>query len=346
VSHLRRTEAAQMPALPAGWTKIEPGGDTACAHNTPFAFWVRPGTVNDWVVYFEGGGGCWDYETCNYGSSMYNSDVGFEDDPARHQAGIFDFDNPANPLKDHYWVYVPSCGGDVYLGDNVQTYTSEEGFALEIQHKGFVNGSSALKWVSENVRQPEPVFVTGCSAGSVGSIVFAPHLIEQYPASRVTQVGDSLAFVYHRSLNMQTDYHAHDNFPNWIPALLAILPGEFTSARYYAGVASHYPDHTFAQYNSALDDVQVQFYTAVGGVPGDFGGALLANLHEIHANAANFRSYTAEGTLHCAFPREAFYSYNTDGTPLVDWVTGLVEGRGAECGVRGVGSRVAREFVG
>src|SRR5688572_25884181 len=49
---------------PGEWHKIEPGGETSCAHATPYAYWVRIGSRNDLLVYFQGGGGCWNADTC------------------------------------------------------------------------------------------------------------------------------------------------------------------------------------------------------------------------------------------------------------------------------------------
>ena len=71
-------------------------------------------------------------------------------------------------------VYVPSCTGDIYLGNNVEEYETSDGDTLEIYHYGFNNIYAAMNWTFENVLAPESVFVTGCSAGSIGSIRAAP----------------------------------------------------------------------------------------------------------------------------------------------------------------------------
>ncbi|MCJ7810722.1 MAG: pectinacetylesterase family protein, partial [Dehalococcoidia bacterium] len=57
----------QTPELTSGWTKIAPGGETICSRGTPFAYFVHPGTVNRLVVYFQGGGACWNDTTCSLG---------------------------------------------------------------------------------------------------------------------------------------------------------------------------------------------------------------------------------------------------------------------------------------
>jgi hypothetical protein len=99
---------------------------------------------------------------------------------------------------------------------------------------------------------------------------------------------------------------------------------------YYSAVANHYPTYTFAQYNTEADEVQEQFYVAVGGEAGNFPNDLAESLSQIHAQATNFRSYTAEGTLHCITPRSQFYTLETNGVRLRDWVAGLAAGQPVE----------------
>ncbi len=223
-------------SLDAGWTKIEPGGETRCAHDTEFAFWARPGTTNKLLVYFQGGGGCWSGETCQVGSNMYAASVDDNDSPER-RGGILDFDNPENPFADYHTVYVPSCTGDIYLGSNIQTYATSDGENFEIYHHGFVNLNAALEWAFESVLAPESVFVTGCSAGSIGSIRAAPHLIHQYTEAEVVQLGDSLGFVLDEPSTVDSIYGSHKTFPAWIPEFANFDPARFTMADFYNKVA-------------------------------------------------------------------------------------------------------------
>lgn len=316
-----------LAALEAGWTKVEPGGDTRCAHDTPFAYWLKPGTVDKLLIYFEGGGGCWDAQTCAPGSNFYDANVGDDEDPTR-RGGIFDLDQPENPFKDYHAVYIPSCNGDVYWGNKVQDYAKEDGSSLQIYHRGFVNAAAALDWAYENIPNPESVFVTGCSAGSVGSRVHAPFISEQYPDTAVTQLGDSLAFVFGRPIRLD-DYGAYETMPSWIPELAAIQrENGFLMAEYDTIIANHYPTHTFAQYNTAVDNVQVRFYTAVSGLDATgFATDLATHLSSIHAEVPNFRSFTAAGDVHCILPGAQFYSRETAGVRFMDWVTALAEGQ-------------------
>jgi hypothetical protein len=179
---------------------------------------------------------------------------------------------------------------------------------------------------------PESMFVAGCSAGSVGSIVLAPYLINHYPGSKVYQLGDSEAFVFDHSVELQTDWHAHDNFPSWIPEIARIKPGEFTTARFYAAIAGFYPDHAFSQYNTAHDSVQQRYYFAAARTPtpGPWEDALEASLDEIHAAASNFHSYTDAGSGHCITPHGGFYTSQVDGVRFRDWVNDLANGKQVE----------------
>jgi hypothetical protein len=318
---------APSHSLLAGeWTRIEPGGDTRCAHDTPYAFWVRPGTVNRLLVYFQGGGACWDAATCAPGSGYYDDAVTTDDSP-EYSSGIFNLDNPGNPFKDYTMVYTPLCTGDVHWGNHVQTYNRDGDQELTIYHKGFVNGIAALEWGYAHVTAPESVFVTGSSSGSVGSAAFAPYIIQHYAQSQVSQLGDSLAFVFHRPLDLQTNWRAHDNFPDWIPALANIDPGQFRMADYYVAIANYYPAQLFAQYNTAHDATQLAFYLAVGGQPEGFEPDFEASLDLIHTRASNFRAYTASDSTHSILPFDSFYTQQTEGVPFRVWIAGLANGR-------------------
>jgi hypothetical protein len=238
-------------------------------------------------------------------------------------------DNAANPFSDYYAVYMPSCNGDVYWGNTVQDYATDDGGTLTIYHRGFVNAAAALDWAYRNIAAPDSIFVTGCSAGSVGSRVHVPYVIEHYPEARMTQLGDSLAFVFGRPVNVgtETGYESYNTFPDWIPALAALKDGPLLMADYDSAIANYYSNYTFAQYNTANDNVQVRFYEAAGGGDvADFANDLAAHLTSIHQAAPNFRSYTSAGDLLCFLPRPQFYTTEVAGVNLTDWVQALADG--------------------
>ena len=304
-----------------GWQRIEPGGRTACARSGRFAFWVRRGRPDRLLVYFQPGGGCFDERTCAPGSPWFDDAVTAEDDPA-YQGGVFDLARAGNPFRSYTIVYIPSCTGDVHTGDKVTRYGS-----VVVRHRGWVNARAALAWAFREVRAPRRVFVAGCSAGSVGSAFHAPAILSRYPRAAVTQLGDSLAFLFHRPISL-ADYGAHRRFPPFF----RIGARRFTMVEYLTALARRFPRRTFARFNFAEDDVQRRFYEAVGGDPDDFEPRLRAAERTLHRRLRNYRSYTACGSSHCVLPLERFYTLRVGGVRVRDWVARLAAGKDVKCG--------------
>jgi hypothetical protein len=170
------------------------------------------------------------------------------------------------------------------------------------------------------------VVVAGCSAGSVGSILHAPRIIERYPDARVVQLGDSLGYLSSVPGDLRP-WRAAALLPDWIPAVRTLRHGRFTIPRLYNAVAAHYPRSAFGQVNLRQDAVQQAYFAAAGGRPEDFDRALLANLAEIRAGAPNFRSCLLDGSDHCALPSDNFYRLRSGGIALRDWVADVAAGR-------------------
>jgi hypothetical protein len=312
-----------LTELPQGWTKIEPGGDTRCAHDTPYAFWVRPGTTNKVFVYFQGGGGCYNAETCGLTGS-YKEAVTDNDNPDYTIGGVFNLDHPENPFRDDTMVFVPYCTGDVHAGNRVETYTTNAGRTFDIYHRGYVNARTALNWLYANVEQPDSIFVAGCSAGSIGSMLHTPHIIQHYPHTPVIQLGDSGGgLTSYIPWDIDADYDAGQYFPDWISGMQEDIAHSFTLSTFTIAVANYYPTYIFSQYNSANDSTQSRYFVADGGSEEDFATALQTSLNEVHQNSDNFRSYTAQGERHCILKYANFYAEETDGIRFRDWVANL-----------------------
>jgi hypothetical protein len=317
--------ARESPPLPRGdWVRVEPGGATRCARGGRYAFWARRGDSNRLVVYFQPGGGCFDVTTCAPGSTWFDDSVDGGDDPS-FAGGIFDFGDPRNPFRDWSFVYIPVCTGDVHLGDRVQTYRAD-GTSVTVRHTGLVNARAALEWAFERFPAPARVFVTGCSAGSVGSAFHVPAVLARYPRAQVAQLGDSLAFQFHRPIRL-VDWGAHRHFPSFF----RIGARRFTMAGYLGELARRFPRRVFARFNFAGDDVQEQFFAAVGGDPDTFSRRLRRTEASLVRRLSNYRSFLACGDAHCALPDARFYSVRVDGVALRDWVAGLAAGRSVGC---------------
>jgi len=325
------------PRLPQGlnegWNEIAPGGATTCALGAPYAFWVRPGTVNRLVIDFSGGGACWDALTC--GLAAGNDAICTQTvDGMRTRVqsgmptGIYDHSRADNPIKDWYHVIVPYCTCDIHWGDNAATYASGSS-TITIQHRGAVNSRAVLDWVYANFAAPEQILVTGCSAGSYGSIGWSAYVADHYRNSRVTQFGDSGAGVITANFFQQSfpSWKAEGALPHWIDAISpdrvdvqALKPADI-----YVGIANYYPGHRFSQYDTAFDENQTFYFVAMGGSgAADWSQQMRASIADIEARAPGFSSFIAPGTQHCIIPYDNFYTVNVDGRRLVDWVGDLL----------------------
>ena len=307
-------------APPVGtWARVEPGGETACARGGEYAFWIRKGDPKRLLVFFQGGGGCFDERTCAPGSRWFDDSVTSGDSPAR-DGGALALDDPRNPFRGWSAVFIPSCTGDVHLGDAVMRYGT-----TTIRHRGFANARAALDHTYADFPEPEVVFVTGCSAGSVGSAFHVDSVLQRYGDARVTQLGDSLAFLFHRPVRL-VDWGAHERFPRWF----RVGHRRWTMVEYLQALARRYPKRTFARFNHVGDDVQEVFYEAVGGDPAHFPPRL-RRAEATLKRLPNYRSFLACGDEHCALPTAEFYSLRVRGTLLRTWVADLAAGKDVGC---------------
>jgi hypothetical protein len=330
---------APIMKLPAGWNELAPGGDTICSRGTPFRYWVRPGSVNRLVVEFRGGGACWNDLTCSLAGSIFAEKADEDATVLNELVGIYQHSNDANPFKDWHHVYIPYCTGDVHWGNATRTYGSGAG-AFTIEHKGAVNVRAVLDWVYEHVPGPEKVFVTGCSAGAYGSILWSSHIRKHYANSDVKQLADSGAGVI-------TETFFQESFPKWnaLEAYPTFIPGLDPTAfnelpQLYTAIGNHFPDMFLSQYNTAYDDNQHFYYDAMGGGDAyEWSTKMQASVAKIAASTPSFRSYMAPGTQHCIINWPNFYQMTSDGVRLVDWIDDVIAGRdvpsvscGSDCG--------------
>lgn len=315
-------------SLQPGWNTIEPGGDTVCSRGTPYRYFVRPGKVNKLVVEFRGGGACWNDLTCGFAESLFQEDADpdpwvVKEDEAR---GIYDHGRDDNPFKDWHHVYIPYCTGDIHWGNHQATYGSGTS-QFTIEHKGAVNVQAVLDWTFDNVAAPEQVMVTGCSAGAYGSIMWSAHVRKHYDKARVQQLADSGAGVITETFFQDSfpSWKPEGSYPTWIPGL---VPEDITRLpQLYQAIGGEYPDMLLSQYNTQYDEDQSFYFSAMGGGnTQEWSKQMNASVGEIVETTPNFASYLAGGYKHCILPLDDFYTVESGGVKLVDWIDQMVQG--------------------
>lgn len=333
-------EAGPLPTLDEledGWNELRPGGDTVCSRGTEFSFFVDRGTVDKVVIDFMGGGACWDAATCGAANPLFidavdpfrealhgGSIIGFGTSGNIYDrgtfGGIYDRERSDNPLRDWHHVVIPYCTGDVHWGDARQDY---DGVAIE--HRGAVNARAVLAWVYANFSAPEQILVTGCSAGSLGSILWSADVMQHYPDTQVIQLGDSDAGVITEEFYREDfpRWNAEPAYPTFIPAL-AEPSGALRIEDFYVAIGAQYPTNFVSQFNSAFDSTQPIFYAVMGGDAQAWSTEMRASLDAIAAATDNFAAFVPAGTLHCVLPRDELYTITADGRPFLDWFDELI----------------------
>ena len=181
-------EAVELPA----------SSGAACGDGSPYRFFVNKTPFSTkTVVVFEGGGACWDQNTCaGKGEGPLGLSILSASNPngvpADYMTNVFNILNgglsglalgglitpfsmrvhPLQSVQTQSWniVYAPYCTGDVHTGNKVTAYGDADPTQPRVQyHRGSVNGYAMAQWLGKNFKQPAQLLVTGFSAGGAGA---------------------------------------------------------------------------------------------------------------------------------------------------------------------------------
>jgi hypothetical protein len=317
-----------MDQLAEGWNVITPGGDSICAFGDPYRFFVHPGTENKLLINFEGSTNCQDEESCrsDFTTNPYNYSVPDDDwrgytghdypgaPDFRENEGILQMDYPDNPFQNYTMVMLPACTFDAHLGNNVVTY-GEGDSAYTVNFKGYVNATAALDWVYANIEAPDSVISISCDAGSVAHL---PTIVTHYDGISLTHVGDSTARFRDDYSFLFDQWGAMDGLAG-IPAFAGIAANALSVVSASIATAAIAPDARFAEVNTTFTAAQA-----------DFLSNLTPSLEELRGAISSFHSYTGWGDADCLLVKPEFYTHQTNGVRLRDWVAALAAGEDVE----------------
>ncbi len=292
-----------------------------CAFDTPFSFFLHRSAdapPRRLLVYFEGGGACWDWVSCS--GTFDPSVVAGELDPYR---GIFDFSNPANPFREDAVVFIPYCTGDVHVGDTVSRYGGDSA-SRPVHHVGSRNVQSVLDWVARQAYQPARVVVAGTSAGSYGALFYLPAIARLFPGARLVLIGDS-------GVPLLPGYTAR--LAGWgAAAALERVRGKSAAGtadalrlEYAWRLAADavLPDGRLALLTADQDAIQSAFYI-IDGSP-DWRKDTYRLLDTLETSPV-FHDFVVAGSDHGLLVTDRFYSYEAGGVRLSGWIARLLAG--------------------
>lgn len=248
-----------------------------------FHFFFKEGSSDNLMVFFNGGGSCWNDETCVASlalaqvpgaRSTYNPSIYVQNSP-QGAGGIFDDTNDANPFKDWDKVFIPYCTGDLHMGSSEVDYvdttgavTGYPGASLTVKHHGFDNMMAVREWIkttyASSHSEPDKLLLTGSSGGGYGASITFPYMSAVFPNAQTTLFADG-------SAGIATSGFVEDVFTagnNWnlehtLPPLFYQLLGSYNApllnAQFFWQLSYQYPQYRFAQYTTEKDLVQVQF---------------------------------------------------------------------------------------
>ena len=165
---------APISAPSETWTYVPIEG-MRCGNGSATGIGVNLTTRSSKVLFIlQGGGACWDVNTCFVLRSAANldgySEAAFANERnALASAAILNRSDPNNPFRDASFVYVPYCTGDVHSGRNVFRYEAN-GMTRDIHHVGAQNMDALLARVRATIPAPEHVWLYGMSAGGYGVV--------------------------------------------------------------------------------------------------------------------------------------------------------------------------------
>ena len=319
--------------------------DPKCVDGSPYKFFARRGTVNKLVMYYQGGGACWEQTTCSLHTCDQSVDA--SDNPANRHAGFADLTNPANPIRDWNIVFVSYCSCDIHFGDAAQDYANANPAApLHIEHRGFENAKVVEKWAREHFLAPDEVFVTGSSAGAYGAWFHAPLLQKVWPQAHFNVLADAGNGVVTQSFldNFFPNWNFEANLPTDIPGLADVLHNGTGIPGYTKLIAHQFPSTNWAHYATAFDGGaggQTGFYNLMLH-NNDVAGAItwwegscafrdqmrkqaIDTAAAIDAADKNYRYYIGSGSRHTMYGSDKVYNDTTGGVPtIVAWLDAML----------------------
>lgn len=314
--------AAEPLSAPAGtWTFVDIAG-SVCDDGTPTGIAVSPsptaGADGNLLIYFVGGGACWDYFTCAVLNSSTHGPFGqaqFDSLRGKLTGTVLDRAVPQNPFADYHLVVVPYCTGDLHAGDNVATYEGS-GQKRVIHHKGYANVQAFLPRVLATWPTPRKLVLTGSSAGGYGSTLTYDLFRTRFAAAKGYLIDDSGPLLVADAVpkTLRDAWYAQWKLQSTVAAGCADCATDLSQSM--SALQAKYPEDRLSLLSYTQDQV-IRAY--MGGIS---GAQFQADLYQLAVKrfdtSVNSRTFFVTGDAHVLLTSPAVAS---QGTSLLTFLT-------------------------
>jgi cysteine-rich repeat protein len=330
------TAVAPLDTPALKWTYVEvPGTRCMNGETAGFGISLNPDSKNV-MIYLEGGGACFN-DLCDFSAFS----IPFIAPPD----GIFNRNNPGNPVRDWSMIYVPYCTGDIHGGDK----DSELGGKLRYFH-GYRNIAKYLEQWVPTFPGAEKVLLTGISAGGFGAGLNAAQVADAFgPGPQMITIDDSGPPLSNEVIApcLQTTFRDVWGLDQTV---LAACGADCPDKNDFAtGVLAHvmkkYPKMRFGVFSNTADLV-IRGFMGFGWGDGQYdhcdglATAVPAKVYEDGLLGLRKEYVDRSGTYyigqthfeynfgqnHTVLRSPTFWTTIIDGTQLSQWVGGVIDG--------------------
>ncbi|MBX3210113.1 MAG: hypothetical protein KF764_34095 [Labilithrix sp.] len=335
------------PTAPGEWTWFgaeEFGDAPRCMDGSKTGLGLNraPGGAKNVVVFMQGGGACFDGQTCALADLALSTDHHDAKDFAAWAKkegvrNVMNRERAENPFRDWDLVMIPYCSGDVFAGDN------PSGFKGRPQ-LGYRNVASYLPRLASTFRDADQLVLTGMSAGGYGAAYNFVQFQRTFAWLDVTMIDDSgpnlatrytpscLQQKWKQTWSMDKTSPVEGPFPLGYDAQSGVAGAGLWGL--FQSILERYPKNKFA-FISHERDMVMRYFHGIGHSTSCAGPFLLSakffeeGLRDIRGmKGDNFSTFYGPGTGHPYFYDDAeMYDVTVDGITLASWLTKVVTTR-------------------
>jgi hypothetical protein len=310
-----------------GWIDFP---DTRCRDGSSTGLALNLSTASPNVmVFLDQGGACFNADTCAFNLSAYGADSFVP-----QVQGIFNRDDPDNPVRTWSFVFIPYCSGDVHAGNRPDGFVDGGGGE---QFLGYSNLDAFLSRVVPTFASARQVLFAGSSAGGFGVLLNSDHVARWFAPIPVTVLSDSGPPMPSSVATPCLEQSWHDLWgfgQGVIPDCGLDCP---SASDYMIDFVLHfgwrYPSYRGGLISSSQDATISLFLGfgqngCTGGpvAPADYQAGLLAFRGQVQVQGTPFGTYYIPSTQHIWLMSDSGFSTSVNGVPLKQWLGDLLGG--------------------